>query len=160
MDSQGRSRLNCVCKCRIGLRSVFEPANPHFRRGEGVHPEDHAHAIGRAAGFAAGRANFFGRLEDRFEDDLDRQAPDLLSASTTAVEFFATCDSAAGPYRCWLPVRYQISCCVNGFCIRGLQAEEENGSLLATYAIAKGKQLFHEIRPVGLLSGTSERHRS
>ena len=50
---QGRSRLNCVCRCAIGFCERTEAGDPHLGGREGVHPADQADAVRRRVGLAA-----------------------------------------------------------------------------------------------------------
>ena len=46
MVDQGIARLNWVCRWRKGFCSAVEPADPHLRGRERVHPRDQSDALG------------------------------------------------------------------------------------------------------------------
>ena len=54
-----------------GFMEDAQSADPHFCRGEGMHPGDDADAMGGIVGFDAGMVDLFGRFHGRAVDDPD-----------------------------------------------------------------------------------------
>ena len=104
MSAHGRSRPNCVCRCRNGFAKFGQAADPHLGGRERVHPEDQSCAGGRGCWPANTSARTSsGRVRIGWWTTMGSGKP------TGAVEFGhdflrvggnLTCRKAASPYRC------------------------------------------------------------
>ncbi|MMZ63514.1 hypothetical protein D1872_257750 [compost metagenome] len=60
------------------LLQLRQTGDPHFGRGEGMHPSDHAGAGRVAVGLLQEVVNFIRRFDDRLEDDRIRESGVLI----------------------------------------------------------------------------------
>ena len=99
VDGRPRQRLvGLGVQVQQRLAERLEPADPHLRRREGVHPRDHADAAVVVAGVEAGPADGVGGGQDRLEDDADRQRRRRRRAGrTTSPACAATCARVSSP---------------------------------------------------------------
>ncbi len=109
ISPQGRSRLNCVCRCASGLRKFFSPLI-HIFAGENVC----IHATRPTqlgATFASSMICVIscGRVSTGLRTTFSGSSSALLSDRAMTCAFCATFFSAASPYKCWLPTRNQTS---------------------------------------------------
>ncbi len=74
-----RAPRQVAVELRVEMNEGFaqrgKAADPHFRRREGVHPQHKARAFRVGVGGETDGADFFRRLDDRRENDLERDAP-------------------------------------------------------------------------------------
>src|ERR1700733_13352160 len=128
ISPQGRSRLNCVCRCRNGLLRTESPPI-HIFDGEKVCIQRIKPAQFEALLASLHRARISsGLVSVGFQINLRGSRPEPLSSSTIFREFTATWFSVSRPYRCWLPVIYQISGVCRSFI---LQREKRTPAILA-----------------------------
>src|SRR5271157_1498067 len=107
--AQGKSRLYCVCKCRIGFCNTFSPLI-HIFDGENVW-----HQVMTPMQFLELFASMqmfvisSGPVITGLNTTLTGIFEDLLKKPAISLECSSTFFSVSGPYRCWLPVTNQTS---------------------------------------------------
>src|ERR1700733_9314950 len=150
ISPQGRSRLNCVCRCRNGLLRTESPPI-HIFDGEKVCIQRIKPAQFEALLASMHRARISsGLVSVGFQTNLSGSRPEPLSSSTIFCEFTATWFSVSRPYRCWLPVIYQISGVCRSFIFSGIPSAEWGFS-----AIQEEKTEGHQLsNPLLNVNGT------
>ena len=109
MLSHGRSRWTWVCRCSSGLDRAFSPPI-HIFAGENVciqaiTPTHDSSALAASSTLRMeSGSDCTGKARTR-----SGSSADSPSAAASVALCSATCASASGPYKCWLPVRNQTS---------------------------------------------------
>src|ERR1700738_2111648 len=120
----GRARLNCGCRWRNGLLKIDSPPI-HILDGEKVCIQRIKPAQLGALLASMQRARISSDLVSvGFQTNLGGSRCDRLSSSTIFCEFAATWFKVSRPYRCWLPVIYQISGVCRSFIFSGIPSAE------------------------------------